>query len=54
MTFTPKVTLLQLPPFSDASSAEHGIVERELEWVPNPMRETGEENRETTKNILAP
>ena len=54
-----KVTLLQLPPSSDTSSAERGIVEGELEWEPgekslNPMRETGEENWETTENILAP
>ena len=27
--------LLQLPPSSDASSAERGIVEGELEWEPD-------------------
>ena len=55
----PKVTLLQLPPSSDASSADCGIAEGELEGEPgekppNPMKETGEENWETTENILAP
>ena len=54
-----KVTLLQLPLSSDASSAEHGIVERELEWepgekLPNQWWETEEENRGTNENILAP
>ena len=56
-TLRSEVTLLQLPLSSDASSVKHGIVERK--WEPskkpfNPMRETGEENWETTENILAP
>ena len=50
--------LLQLFLSSDASFAEHGIVEGELKWKPgekppNPIRKTREENRKTTKNILA-
>ena len=56
-TLRSKVTLLQLPPFLDASSVKRGIIKEK--WKPskkppNPMRETEEENRETTKNILAP
>ena len=56
-TLRSKVTLLQLPPSSDASSVERGIVEGRWgpgEKPPNLMRETGEENRGTTENILAP
>ena len=50
-------TLLQLPPFSDSSLGERGIVEKKWksgEKPPNPMRKTEEDNRETTKNILTP
>ena len=56
-TLCSKVTLLPLPPSSDANSVERGIVKRKLEpgkKPPNPMRKTGEENRETSENILAP
>ena len=56
-TFRSEVILLQLPLSSDASSVERGIVERKQKpgkKLPNPMRETREENRETTENILAP
>ena len=55
-TLRSEVTLLQLPLPSDASSVERGIVEEKWEpskKPPNPMRETGEENRQTTRNILA-
>ena len=56
-TLRSEVTLLQLPPSLDASSVEHGIVKEE--WKPGkkplkPMKETREDNRETTENILAP
>ena len=49
--------LLQLPFSLDTSSVERGIVEGK--WKPgkklsNRMRETEEENRKTTENILAP
>ena len=68
MTSTLKVMLLQLPPFLEASSVEReicwrgtlkGILNENLEWEPgeklsNSMKETGEENRGTTENILAP
>ena len=55
-THRSEVMLLQLPPSLDASYVERGIVEEK--WKPskkpsNPMRETGEENRETIENILA-
>ena len=53
----PKITLLQLPLSSDASSAECGIVEGKWEpgeKPPNLMRETKEENQGTNENILAP
>ena len=55
-TLRSKVTLLQLPPSSDASSVEREIVKRK--WKPSkkpskPIRETEEENRETNENILA-
>ena len=55
--FAPKITLLQLLPSSDTSSAERKIVEREWEpgeKPPNPMRKTEEENQKINKNILAP
>ena len=51
-----EVTLLQLPPSSDVSSVERGIVEEKWEpdkKPPNLMKETEEENRKTTENILA-
>ena len=49
--------LLQLPPFLDASYIERKIIEEK--WgpgkkPPQPMRGTGEKNRKTTENILAP
>ena len=56
-TLRSDVTLLQLPLSLDVSSVECGIVEGKWEpgkKPPNLMRETGEENRKTTKNILAP
>ena len=52
-----RVTLLQLLLSLDASSNECKINEgkwRPSEKPPNSMRKTGEENQETTKNILAP
>ena len=55
-TFRSEVTLIQLPPSLDASFVERGIVEGKWEpskKPPNPMRETGEENQETSENILA-
>ena len=56
-TLRSEVTLLQLPLFLDTSSVERGIVEGKWESgkkPPNLMRETEEENRETSENILAP
>ena len=50
--------LLQLPPSLDVSSAKRGNCWSK-EWEPgekpsNLMKEIGEENRKTIKNILAP
>ena len=55
-TLRSKDHLLQLFFSLDASSAEHGIVEgkwKPSEKSPNLMKETEEENWETTENILA-
>ena len=56
-TLRSKGMLLQLSLSSDASSIERRIVEGR--WKPgkklhNPMKRTGEENRETSENILPP
>ena len=56
-TFRSEFKLLQLPPSSDASSVERRIIEGKRKLGKKPpklMKETGEENWETTENILAP
>ena len=56
-TLRSKVTLLQLPSSSDASSVKRGIVEgkwKPSKKPPNPMKENKKENRKTSENILAP
>ena len=56
-TLCSKVTLLQLPLSSNASSVACGIVERKWEpgkKPPNLMRQTGQENQKTSESILAP
>lgn len=56
-TFHFEVTLLQLTFFSNTNSIERGMIEKKEKPGKKPLnliRKTGEENRETTENILAP
>ena len=59
VTFTPKVTLLELPFFQtqtplSVESLKGNSNENLVKKPSNLMRETVEENQETTENILVP
>ena len=55
-TFCSKSHIITIASFLDASFVEHEIVKKKWELgekPPNPMKETGEENRKIIENILA-